>query len=492
MASQAKSRWADDEEDAALEAKRRLEKEEKKRAKAEKLRRLEAAESARKQHVIRDAAPSDEAVTEEHDINGDAQRPPKRRRLSPDPDPAANDPSSAKLLRFPAPEWGPCRHVDNFEKLNHIEEGSYGWVSRAKEIATGEVVALKKLKMDNANDGFPVTGLREIQTLMASRHTNIVGLREVVMGDGLDDVFLVMDFIEHDLKTLQEDMAEPFSPSETKTLLLQLTSAVEYLHANWIMHRDLKTSNLLMNNRGQIKVADFGMARYFGDPPPKLTQLVVTLWYRAPELLLGAEKYGPEVDLWSIGCIFGELVKKEPLFQGKNEVDQLSKVSILPVTKAFPAMVPLVQPLFQIFELCGIPTEETWPNFKRLPNAKSLRLPRTSASTGAVIRANFPFQTTAGAQLLTSLLSLDPAQRPNASEVLSHAYFREDPKPKSAAMFPTFPSKAGQEKRRRLVSPSAPKRGEAPRIEGEGADFRGIFAGRDLEESGAGFQLRLV
>lgn len=136
-----------------------------------------------------------------------------------------------------------------------------------------------------------------------------------------------MDFIEHDLKTLQEDMLEPFLPSEIKTLLLQLTSAVEYLHSNWIMHRDLKTSNLLMNNRGQMKVADFGMARYYGDPPPKLTQLVVTLWYRAPELLLGAERYGPEVDLWSIGCIFGELLKKEPLLQGKNEVDQLSKVS---------------------------------------------------------------------------------------------------------------------------------------------------------------------
>lgn len=187
MASQTKSRWADNEEDAALEAKRRLEKEEKKRAKAEKLRRLEAAESARKQHILRDVAPSDEAVTEEHHINGDAQRPPKRRRVSPDPDPVANNPPPAKLLRFPAPEWGPCRHVDNFEKLNHIEEGSYGWVSRAKEIATGEVVALKKLKMDNANDGFPVTGLREIQTLMASRHTNIVSLREVVMGDALDE-----------------------------------------------------------------------------------------------------------------------------------------------------------------------------------------------------------------------------------------------------------------------------------------------------------------
>ena len=139
-------------------------------------------------------------------------------------------------------------------------------------------------------------------------------------------VFLVMDFLEHDLKTLQEDMLDGFSPSEIKTLLLQLTSAVEYLHSNWILHRDLKTSNLLMNNRGQMKVADFGMARYYGDPPPKLTQLVVTLWYRAPELLLGAEKYGAEIDLWSVGCIFGELLTKQPLLQGKNEVDQLAKV----------------------------------------------------------------------------------------------------------------------------------------------------------------------
>lgn len=137
-----------------------------------------------------------------------------------------------------------------------------------------------------------------------------------------------MDFLEHDLKTLQEDMLDAFSPSEIKTLLLQLTSAVEYLHSNWILHRDLKTSNLLMNNRGQMKVADFGMARYYGDPPPKLTQLVVTLWYRAPELLLGVEKYGAEIDMWSIGCIFGELLRKEPLLQGKNEVDELSKVRV--------------------------------------------------------------------------------------------------------------------------------------------------------------------
>jgi cell division cycle 2-like len=136
-----------------------------------------------------------------------------------------------------------------------------------------------------------------------------------------------MDFLEHDLKTLLDENRDPFLPSEIKTLLQQILSATEFLHLHWILHRDLKTSNLLLNNRGEIKLADFGMARYYGDPSPKLTQLVVTLWYRSPELLLGAEKYGPEIDIWSIGCIFGELLTGEPLFQGKNEVDQLSKVS---------------------------------------------------------------------------------------------------------------------------------------------------------------------
>ncbi|KAL8824125.1 MAG: hypothetical protein Q9170_008247, partial [Blastenia crenularia] len=398
MASGGQSRWADDEEDAIVEAQRKRDKEEKRRAKAEKQRKVEAAEAVHQNPQA--------TTTTANASNEELERPSKRRRLSPEP--ADVDYASAQLLRFPSPEWGPCRHVDNFEKLNHIEEGSYGWVSRAKEVATGEIVALKKLKMDNANDGFPVTGLREIQTLMASKHTNIVALREVVMGDKLDDVFLVMDFLEHDLKTLQEDMMEPFLPSEIKTLLLQLTSAVEYLHSNWILHRDLKTSNILMNNRGQIKIADFGMARYYGDPPPKLTQLVVTLWYRGPELLLGADKYGAEVDMWSVGCIFGELLTKEPLLQGKNEVDQLTK----------------------IFELCGIPTLQTWPNFKRLPNARSLRLPTNPQTTGPIIRAKFPFLTLAGTQLLTSLLSLNPQTRPSAAEVLKHSYFKEDPRPK--------------------------------------------------------------
>lgn len=186
MASHTKSRWADDEEDAALTSQRKHEKEEKKRLKAEKQRKLDAAENVRKQYTLDDAERS-KTIANENNINGESERPSKRRRLSPLRETAPTKSSPAKLLRFPTLEWGPCRHVDNFEKLNHIEEGSYGWVSRAKETATGEIVALKKLKMDNSNDGFPVTGLREIQTLMASRHTNIIALREVVMGDSLNE-----------------------------------------------------------------------------------------------------------------------------------------------------------------------------------------------------------------------------------------------------------------------------------------------------------------
>ncbi|KAK6810640.1 hypothetical protein RU639_013481 [Aspergillus parasiticus] len=462
-----KSRWADEDPEAeAINAQRKREKEEKRRAKAEKQRQLEQQ--------------AEEAARQREAAKNDTEAPPKkRRRLSNDPDTTADVPvesakpqeNASNILQFPTQEWGPSRHVDNFERLNHIEEGSYGWVSRAKDITTGEIVALKKLKMDNSPDGFPVTGLREIQTLLEARHPNIVFLREIVIGTKMDDVFLVMDFLEHDLKTLLDDMREPFLPSEIKTLLSQVLSGLDFLHSQWIMHRDLKTSNLLMNNRGEIKIADFGMARYYGDPPPKLTQLVVTLWYRSPELLLGAEKYGTEIDMWSIGCIFGELLTKEPLLQGKNEVDQVSK----------------------IFALTGPPTPQTWPGFRSLPNAKSLRLPQTSAPSGnppLLPRSKFPFLTNAGLQLLSSLLALNPSSRPTTQECLSHPYFREDPRPKPKEMFPTFPSKAGMEKRRRRQTPEAPKRGqEAPRL-----DFASVFGGQpngDSGETGAGFTLRL-
>ncbi len=308
-----------------------------------------------------------------------------------------------------------------------------------------------------------------------------------------DSILLVLEFVEHDLKSILEDMPQPFLASEVKTLLRQLAAGVAYLHSRWILHRDIKTSNLLLNNRGQLKIADFGMARNYSEdetetgssasggssnrrPYQQLTPLVVTLWYRAPELLLGARRYGRPVDLWSVGCVFGELLTREPLLQGKNEADELAR----------------------IFDLCGVPTDASWPGFRRLPNARALRLPpssssssSSSSSTMAAIRAKFPLLTTAGCSLLASLLALDPDKRPSAQGMLDHDYFRQDPRAKPEALFPTFPSKAGQERRRRRDTPNAPQRGAAVAELGN-VDFTGIFGGRDKEERGAGFSLRMV
>lgn len=159
-----------------MEAERKREKEEKKRLKAEKLRKAEEAAAQQKQQAA--------AVADTQSLQSElSNRPSKRRKLSPEPEQEKEVLPPAKLLRFPAPEWKKCRSVEDYEKLNDIEEGAYGWVSRAKDTVTGKVVALKRLKMDNAQDGVPVTGLREIQTLMDCEHPNIVALREVVVGE---------------------------------------------------------------------------------------------------------------------------------------------------------------------------------------------------------------------------------------------------------------------------------------------------------------------
>lgn len=195
----ASSRWADDEDDIAAEAQRKREKAERKRAKAakqqEQQQQQQKQQAQEQQQLKSNQSPEEENQTlqqreansanVEHQLsspNGSGP-PAKRRRLSPQTTQGA----PVKLLRFDASTWGPSRHVDNFERLNHIEEGSYGWVSRARESATGEIVALKKLKMEIAHEGFPITALREIKTLTESRHRHIVELREVVIGDTLNE-----------------------------------------------------------------------------------------------------------------------------------------------------------------------------------------------------------------------------------------------------------------------------------------------------------------
>lgn len=328
-----------------------------------------------------------------------------------------------------------CDTVHNYDILNRIEEGSYGIVSRARHKRTNEVVALKQLKLEKETYGFPITSLREIHTLMEARHMHIVELKEIVVGDKLDQIYLVMEFVEHDLKTLLTTMRTVFLPSEIKTLMRQLLSAVAFMHSRWIVHRDLKTSNLLMSNRGRIKIADFGLARMFGDPLGDMTNLVVTLWYRAPELLLGAKVYDTSIDMWSVGCIFAELLDKAPIFPGKTEVDQLTR----------------------IFRLLGHPTSETWPGYKSLPLAK----PKSAASSRSLLSHHFRYTTEATRDLLQCMLTYDPAKRISAEDALRHPYFHESPAPAHPDSFGSFPSVAAGEKHRR-TSPHAPQRRAHP------------------------------
>ncbi|KAG2284447.1 hypothetical protein Bca4012_053109 [Brassica carinata] len=318
------------------------------------------------------------------------------------------------------------RSVNGFQKLNKINEGTYGIVYRARDEKTKEIVALKKIKMkeDKYEEeyGFPLTSLREINILLSCNHPSIVNVKEVVVGGRNDsDVYMVMEHLEHDLKGLMERKKQPFSTSEVKCLMLQLLEGVHYLHTNWIIHRDLKPSNLLMNNSGELKICDFGMARQYGSPIKPYTQMVITQWYRPPELLLGAKQYSTAVDMWSIGCIMAELLSQKPLFPGKTELDQLQK----------------------IFAVLGTPTESIWPGFSSLPNAKA-KFPTQSYN---LLRKKFPAISFVGGQilsergfdLLNGLLTLDPEKRLTVEEALNHSWFHEVPLPKSQDFMPTFP-----------------------------------------------------
>jgi cell division cycle 2-like protein len=326
-----------------------------------------------------------------------------------------------------------CRSVDEFERLNKIDEGTYGVVYRAKDKKTGEIVALKKVKMEKEKEGFPLTSLREINILLSFHHPYIVDVKEVVVGSSLDSIFMVMEYMEHDLKGLMESMKQPYSQSEVKCLMIQLLEGVKYLHDNWVLHRDLKTSNLLLNNRGELKICDFGLARQYGSPLKPYTHLVVTLWYRAPELLLGAKQYSTAIDMWSLGCIMAELLSKEPLFNGKTEFDQLDK----------------------IFRILGTPNETIWPGFSKLPGVKvnfvkhqynllRKKFPATSF-TGS------PVLSDSGFDLLNKLLTYDPEKRITAEAALNHEWFREVPLPKSKEFMPTFPAQHAQDRRMRRV-----------------------------------------
>lgn len=189
--------------------------------------------------------------------------------------------------------------------------------------------------MDQERDGFPISGLREIQILKICDHENIVKMNEVVVGKSLESIFISMEYCEQDLASLLDNMTTPFTESQTKCLMLQLFGGLKYLHSHFIIHRDLKVSNLLLTDKGRVKIADFGLARLCSRTETHMTPRIVTLWYRAPEILFETKTHSSAVDMWAAGCIFGELLTHKPLLPGKSEIQQIEMIIELLGKKRF-------------------------------------------------------------------------------------------------------------------------------------------------------------
>jgi cell division cycle 2-like protein len=329
----------------------------------------------------------------------------------------AEEKMHAKFMRMGRSLLLGCRTVDRFRKLNRIDEGTYGVVYRARDLETEEVIALKQLKLSAAksDDGFPVPSLREVFILSKLDHINVVSLLEVVVGHTPLHIFMVMEYAEHELRALLE--RHTFSVAEAKCLIKQLLSGVAHLHERWVIHRDLKTSNILLTNSGVLKVADFGLARHFGDPLRPMTKNVITMWYRAPELLMGQRQYTTAVDVWSTGCVFAEIFLRKPVFAGKSELHQLTL----------------------IYELTGVPTEDSWPGYESLPNRKNFLLKQSLPRWRTV----FPeppesLVSNMGLELLRRLLTCCPERRVTAEASIEDPYFWERPYALDLAMMPTY------------------------------------------------------
>jgi serine/threonine protein kinase len=262
------------------------------------------------------------------------------------------------------------------------------------------MIALKKIRLEHEDEGVPSTAIREISLLKELEHPNIVSLIDVVNYN--NKLYLVFEFLDRDLKRYIDTMVEnntPIAPMLIKSYMYQLLKGIAFCHSHRVLHRDLKPQNLLIDKHGNIKLADFGLARAFCVPVRTYTHEVVTLWYRAPEILLGSRNYSTPVDIWSIGCIMAELLTRHPLFPGDSEIDEL----------------------FRVFRTLGTPTEESWPGVTKLPDFQSHFPVWDSRNLAEVLPEVDPL----AVDLVAQMLVYDPSRRISAKQALKHAYFNE-------------------------------------------------------------------
>ncbi|XP_057318318.1 cyclin-dependent kinase 7 [Microplitis mediator] len=297
-----------------------------------------------------------------------------------------------------------------YEKIDFLGEGQFATVYKAKDTELDQIVAVKKIKVASraeARDGINRTALREIKLLQDLKHDNIIGLLDVF--GYKSNVSLVFDFMDTDLEIIIKDSNIVLTPAHIKSYMIQTLQGLDYLHYNWILHRDLKPNNLLVNDQGILKIGDFGLAKFFGSPNRINTHQVVTRWYRAPELLYGARLYGTGVDMWAIGCILAELLLRVPFLPGESDLDQLTK----------------------IFQTLGTPTEETWPGMTELTDFIQFK-----PFVGTPLKHIFTAAADDLLDLIASLLNINPVERCTCSQALQMPYFSNKPAPTSGDKLP--------------------------------------------------------
>ncbi|KAK3679939.1 serine/threonine protein kinase, CMGC, CDC2/CDK sub [Recurvomyces mirabilis] len=284
-----------------------------------------------------------------------------------------------------------------------IGSGTYGKVYKAIHVYTGKMVALKKIRMEGERDGFPVTATREIKLLQSLNHINVVPLQEVMVEK--NDCFMVFEYQAHDLTGLLNHPTFTLSEGHKKHLAKQMFEGLAYLHHRGVLHRDIKAANILVSKTGELKYADFGLARFYQKRSTQdYTNRVITIWYRPPELLLGETQYGPAVDIWSAACVLVEIFTRHAIFPGDGgEINQLDK----------------------IYNVLGTPSRSDWPGLTQLQWFELLRPSHRQPST---FRDKYKSRIREDAfELLEAMFSYDPANRPPASDVLEHSYFTNEP-----------------------------------------------------------------
>jgi len=304
-------------------------------------------------------------------------------------------------------EWGSSTadFEARYDKLKEIGSGVYGTVYQAKDRQTNEVVAIKHLRLDGTDlsDGVPAQILREVCLLKDFVHPNIAQLLSIHI-HGLTDYNLVFEYIDIDLHNVlkKHRKAHEFMPMQHVNKYSQeLLNGLHACHVRQIIHRDLKPQNILIGKDG-LKICDFGLARIFSMPIKPYTHDVITLWYRAPEILLGVQRYGPAVDIWSAGCIVAEMATGSPMFPGDSEIGTI----------------------FKILRLLGTPTEETWPGFDQLEHWKTTfpKWPNTNLEPVLLQRPELGEN---GVELIRKLLDINPDWRLRLLKAKRHPFFAQ-------------------------------------------------------------------